>query len=84
MKTKTSKSGVTGSRKNRRRLSVDVIDELDGRLRKIQLLADLMGVCQAEFLPPGALEEAGLCIADEVRGIQAVLRKAGDLCHEHD
>ena len=42
-----------------------------------------MGVCQAEFLPPGALEEAGLCIADEVRGIQAVLRKAGDLCHEH-
>jgi hypothetical protein len=82
MKTKTSKLGVTGSRKNRRRLSIDVIDELDDRLRTIELLADLMGVCRAEFLPPRAVENAGLAIAGEVRGIKAVLRKAGDLCHE--
>ena len=79
---KQAKTRLTGLRKDRCRLPVDVVDELNERLRKIKLLADLLGVCRAEFLPPETLENTGLFIADEVRGIKAVLHVTDDLGHE--
>lgn len=75
---KTSKTGLTGSRKSRRGF-LDVRDELNGRLRLIELLADLMGACRADLLPPGAVEIAGATIAREAQAIRAVLGQVGDV-----
>ena len=74
---KPSKTNLTGSRQSRRGW-LEVRDELNGRLRLIELLADLMGACRADQLPPGAVEIAGATIAGEAQAIRAVLRRVGD------
>lgn len=77
---KTSKSGLTAARRKRRRspslgLSVDARDQLNEHLRKIEMLADFMGVCDPDQLADETVEGAGRWIAAELRGIRAVLEK---------
>ncbi len=76
---KTRKSGLTGSRKDRPGLTIDLRDQLDVRVRKIQAVACLLGACREEALLSGAIEDAGMLIGDEVRGIKALLDRAETL-----
>lgn len=78
---KPSSSRLTRSGKKRRahRLTVDLRDALDTRLRKIEVVSCLLGACREEALLAGAVERAGELIGDEVRGMKALLERAKNL-----
>jgi len=76
---KTRKKGLTASRKDRPALTIDLRDQLDARLRKIQAVSCLLGACREEALLSGAVEDAGGLIGEEVRGIKMLLDRAETL-----
>jgi hypothetical protein len=74
---KTFKTGLTGSRKTRRRPGVDLLDwqdEMTGHCRRLETLAEVLNVACPALEPP-VIAGIGDLVGQEIKAIRGLLEK---------